>query len=949
VSQNYYKLYIDSVIELASTIVIKSEYAAQSINNRLLQLYGLVADEFDKTTWKYYLNLSGAYHHTDEIIEITSLDNLEKITFDRQTLLNHPATLEAYKFGSRYYRELVTSYPDMQQFILGCLYPVDINKAIQSEDGSVLSYPSYLVEINEESLIPNIEKWCKNFKARWTNSQFNVSDNLYAATNLGVMYLSLVPLIINLRLKACKTREVHSFHIRQYLASHGFLDVYIDFLTLKQKLFLYRNIAYIERNSGRAEIFKWLIQHLMTERNLPIAEYSMRHNTDTLESTYYSDPNFRRRDLNSVYSPATKALPVIDLKELLRREEPLAVSNPEYIIENSDNIKRKFENSLSSVVMTKVLESSVIDYTDSEKISIMEIKLGHWLYNSANNLYSAVINFKDPITSEEKTLSAFDAYVYWFYCYCKINGIDLQNIPNFFAYKVAKDEPIDALELSALVNDSKVPLDTIQYLIDNKIQQTEKISVEAFSSFIENVYWTHKRQTIFLSSIQNFDIRGQYQAVVDSLYKNEIIESLEVLENKDGIIYSSYDHWLAQKGLVNNNYSIDTYRVLFLEIFRAATGGDLNSTKDLAALQKAMVRLLQQLSSYSIQILTDINTSSIRNLGNSYVRLGDIIAKENPIHDVLAINVYCESVETEENNDLFIPVMPVGIKQTSNSTAIASERIEIETKVRPDKSNVLKNYAIRLGTMIINHSFVNPTAAGPIKFLPPYNQFFGLTDEDKRSIKDVYHQVFYDDDGQGRLETNLLIFRNHLSGFNPLRIIKPILNSFNYKYLPYKLSNKIKVSINSTIEGMLPNLGSLELEAYKLFSGESVTDLFKLLGGINFNNSFILFNGVMSLETEYIESLLGFGRTLNAFTLGIDRRTINAFSYIYDEQTITGFSYISDNQTLDFIRDIISKTTVHHPYMSGSLFNGFSLVNQNGESTYNIVGFTYNGQQVIWG
>ena len=75
-----------------------------------------------------------------------------------------------------------------------------------------------------------------------------------------------------------------------------------------------------------------------------------------------------------------------------------------------------------------------------------------------------------------------------------------------------------------------------------------------------------------------------------------------------------------------------------------------------------------------------------------------------------------------------------------------------------------------------------------------------------------------------------------------------------------------------------------------------------------------------------------------------------AVTFIYDNEEIslTDMEYVHDKASLNFVKDVISRTPHHHPYLPGSLFNGFSLVNSEGEAEYKIVGYSYNGQQIIW-
>ena len=258
-NDNYYKVYIDNCTQLASTIIIKSQDSVDGLNAYAHDQF-LLNDTVDvdlnlPNKFKYYLNISGQYHPLDTMMKVVSIDTLQTIDFTLENLLLNPATAVAYQYGSRQYQVLLSQYPNQELLIKGILYPVDINTAINAPDGTILGYPPNLVEDNEYSLISNLQTWINGFKLRWNNVQYGTSDVLYPATALGIMYLNILPAILTFRLQACKTNEAHSFHVRQYLASHNLLNNYIDNMSLEQTLFFYRNISYIERNSGKRAIF----------------------------------------------------------------------------------------------------------------------------------------------------------------------------------------------------------------------------------------------------------------------------------------------------------------------------------------------------------------------------------------------------------------------------------------------------------------------------------------------------------------------------------------------------------------------------------------------------------------------------------------------------------------------------------------------------------------------
>ena len=227
-SQNDYRLYIDECIQLAETLNIKSESTASSINDYMLIKYGpLSFDPDNPRTWKYYLNACGEYHATDPVLKIKSLDTQVEIDFTKANLNIHTETKRAYQYGSRYYTDLLLKYPEHKAIIHGVLYPAEMNKIIDQPNGTIMSYAPFLVEENEYSLIEEINEWLVGFHHRWYNKQFNISDSWYSAAVLGLMYTQLVSLILVLRLRKCMSSEAHSFHVKQYLKSHGWLDEYL--------------------------------------------------------------------------------------------------------------------------------------------------------------------------------------------------------------------------------------------------------------------------------------------------------------------------------------------------------------------------------------------------------------------------------------------------------------------------------------------------------------------------------------------------------------------------------------------------------------------------------------------------------------------------------------------------------------------------------------------------
>ncbi|MNU19562.1 hypothetical protein D3C71_77910 [compost metagenome] len=618
---NYYSIYVDSVLQLAETIVIKSQATVDAMNQYVMDYHGglTAVDTLDPRSWKYYRNVSGEYHSSDVPMQIVSMDTLEPIIFSKESLLVHRATARGYVYGTRQYRELVSRYPEQEMLILGILYPVDIDEAIDAPDFKILGYPPSFVEVNEYSLIARLQQWIDGYQIRWYNQQFGISDELYPATSLGIMYIYLAPAIITLRLEACKTNEAHSFHVRQYLASHGALDVFMDQLTLRQSLWLYRNIAYIERNSGQTNVFEWLIEHIMTERSLPIAEYVMRHNLREQPEEIYPKITFRKNHLN--LGLGSDPSDTKSLQDILFKEDKLAVDNPDVRLNEIDQIQSKFENSLSNVVLTKALESSMWDYSNATPYTMEDTLINHWLWLSSNGLYyQAVVAVNNPKTGERIPMVVKDAFIFMMYAFCKSVDIDLVTIPPMYAKRVQRIPTPTVDDLMSVVDHSYVKRQQAVDVLAVQPSIPTMISTEAFYNKCKEINDACQYQRKYIALQEHQYRRGLVHGMVSRIYSDNICQLAPV--------GTTYESWFAERNIKIEDFERDDLELAWLQLVKDATGMSLVTTNSLRALQAAMVRLMTQLSSYTVQFMREINETDIRVGDMPAVRIGDMLSKQ---------------------------------------------------------------------------------------------------------------------------------------------------------------------------------------------------------------------------------------------------------------------------------------------------------------------------------
>ena len=719
--------YIDDSKKLAKTIVIKSSVAAESINSDIkLKNSSFIIDDLDPSSWKYYLNISGSYHTLDEPMVITSLDTLEEITFSKESLAIHTATAKAYQFDSRYYYSLVNKYPNQVQLILGILYPCDINIAISSKDGTILSYPKYLVEEQESTLLIDLEDYIIRMLERWYIPAFNITDNLYTASFYAILYLNIFIKILNLRLARVKSSEAHSFHIREYLASHDYLDVYIPYMTLKQKLWLYRNLNYLFRNTGKVEQFKTLVQKLLTDRRIPLSEFTVRQLGD-FDDNYFPNLRIRRKPVNPEVNTADKKY--FELDDLYSIEDPLVYGNKDYLDTHNNKISEKLKLSLSNVLQTKDLESKMVDISDSVPFPLDEVLLYLWATMIDKGLYNAIVTFKDPKTSENISIEAKDAFIYMQYITLKSLGISTVNIPDFVNLRSVRSPKPLLAELLYFVDKSLINVVNAAVDIRNNFPDlTLTHSTSSFFNLGKNIFDECLRHWYIISHTEDLYERVYVENVALSMFETRLVTLVDQP--------TTVESFLTSRNLREYDYTYKEAEVLIQSIFNAATGLDIDNSKLLKNIQKAMIAIMKTLSSYTVQYITDINDSDIIPLNWSAIRLGNIVEDgEEYIYlpegvFIVDTNSNCKDdliIESIDNNDEIAKTiiqdledLSINLIESSNKTVVESINININ-KIDIDVTYDIMDTEVSNKTNFVGLEYFND-----------------LSDEDKKELVSIY-------------------------------------------------------------------------------------------------------------------------------------------------------------------------------------------------------------------
>ena len=679
VNSNYLKLYLDDVFSLAKTLTIKSNYSAEKINADLAVKYGKTSIDFnDKTSWKYYLNICGEYHPSDTPMYVTSLDTLQSIVFNKENLLRHPATRSGYNYNSRYYKELLERYPDQEMLILGILYPAKMEHAIQAVNYSVLAYNPELVEPQEEDLFRKINFFTTTFEKRWRINGFNYTQNLYEVSFFNTLCQMLTPTIVQLRNEAIGTHQAHSFLVRMHLASHQGLDEFIPYMTDEQRMWLYRNISYIENNPGTKDTFDKLIANILTARGIPVKSWDLVHiSNNLLEGKEHVKPQvaFESKYLNQQDDTRHIALPSVIQNKLINKAD----GNAEYELLYPTAVD-DFSFALSNRVKTKVLETTPLTLSEGTGVSEIDHALSLWVHASASNNFNVYTRINHPDTGAEITMSALDAYYVFLYAYAKSVGSNLEKIPLLIADN-APTWPVPSRDqIESLVVEEDVPVGFVDYVQNTTFPQKTFINLVQFQQAIPEMASAYEKALMVQALPQNITGKSSAVLVMDLLWSEKVYHLNEVGQDTQTYFQSK----LIDLGTMSQ----EQWSFFYKDLFTAVTGLKLESIEKQNDTHKAMVSIMERLLSYNTIFVSNSSSSVVKSIyttsllieenkqSDSTVYTVPIFSLEAILKEQQTTHVYdvevCKthvklSVDYEEVNELWMGGFIEQVQDTSQS------------------------------------------------------------------------------------------------------------------------------------------------------------------------------------------------------------------------------------------------------------------------------------------
>lgn len=597
-----YDIFLKNTIELSRTMIIKLDYVASAMNRKLTD-YGQPVP-FDKKEWRYYQHLSGVYNRFDDMMTITSLDTSENIVFNKENLKSHKKTRSVYLYRREYVDRLKARYPEQTMLIDGILKPVDIDKAIAASDGTILYYDHNKVEVQEHGLISGIEEWVRSFNYKYIMESLLEVDDLTAITMAGMLYAFLPNAILDLRTKVIRTDQTHSFHILAYLASNQRLDEFGPYLNLKQLMFLYKNILYIERNIGQQQTFDLLVDKLLTARNLPIYEYTLlQRDMDVADGNLYPEPVFSRQQLNLRNELSSRDLDIWEVDDVLHKERYLTPDNNAHIDRVNLETTNLMERSSISSIPTKLLEVSAIDPENIAPVKLIDVLVNEWLHQASTGGYSAVLEVLNPLNGDTLTLSTKQAFLFYIYAYMRgYLGIEMKGITPMRAVGVLRKEWIpDETYLKMLGSDPFNNWDVELEFFAKTAMDVDTQLTSANDFLLESIE-IEKRKSVrhqFTFQPHRYHDRNARR----TMYNYNYIDVLVDLREQGNATYQELFHTFAFE---YEYMTTEGWQDLSLEILDVATQYNSVARISITEIQSAMVRLFRRLSSYTVQFAEEV-------------------------------------------------------------------------------------------------------------------------------------------------------------------------------------------------------------------------------------------------------------------------------------------------------------------------------------------------------
>lgn len=393
----YFDVYHNEIFNFLRTVSIKFEPMKKVIEDGLLTSVNSTLLDFENNNY-YYERLMGNYIPSDTPMYVTSIDTGEQILFSKENLEKHPQTKAIYRIPNTEYDLLCQKYPTQKDLIKSIVYPVvSISQLKNSDPICYLNGDTSLLQSNEIlSIIEGINHFCNICYDRWWVKEYCFEEG-YPIAFYALMW-QLIPLIcFTKRMTNIKTASAHNYHIWEYLCSKG-LEDYRDILSIKQSLFLYRNMEYILANKGTMGNLFILADNILADFSIAlVGKYIYQQQIDRANLCRRTPEIISKQivSYNKSLSPDTSTFESVETINGRMYVKGIEVNNSsEYI----NNLEKRYGEVEEDRLPTKLLELRKEKVSTSYEALLIEFIFDTILYRYSQDKVEYYCDFVDPLT-----------------------------------------------------------------------------------------------------------------------------------------------------------------------------------------------------------------------------------------------------------------------------------------------------------------------------------------------------------------------------------------------------------------------------------------------------------------------------------------------------------------------------------------------------------------------
>jgi len=637
----------------------------------------------DYKTWKYYLNMAGIKHPTNNDVQVLVIETNTMQSLTAQVLIDNPATRSDLDLRLDSYNALLEAYPDDHLYINGCVNPVPVDVSTTALDGDIITYAAAYVEPQEISIIRELSDLIKGFLHRWYIVDYNITDELYMASVWGVLLTAVPGMIAGLRNRSANTSEAHSFHLEHFFRSH--LDIWaaVSSLPKREQWWLYRNLVWLMNNSGTRDAFDTLVTNVLTPAGIGVGLYELSISSSKHTKTPAVNlPNFirgvtefKRVGINKIYRSPT---PVINIPDTVGKELSVATNKllPDTI--TLDTLTAIETTALDTVAQirqpSKIIDFGVVELFNNHSKSPLLTILDNWLVDSHTGKYVLNTTFQDTSNNKTYRLNAKTGVLLFYYLMYTRLGITNPTLGVVISNDILKQTIAPGVLLSGTLGGSGR-----QYVVNaiSKLPSTGVIrTAPAYRDKLDSIFTYYGSVWELDSNVDNTFLSADIKHMVSKVYQpTSIVVSptstpIRDILNANGIV-------------VDATSGYDTMKVM-ADLLLAFTGHHIDEAIVIRETYNNYKTMLDRLTSHTEQVVTpDVIDSA---MGSPYTTLsvnkpaiGYLAVTAGSIDKILEDN---NGVMTAAGNTQILNPQLVGRQTTPTGIHTAAKNVKVTASCR---------------------------------------------------------------------------------------------------------------------------------------------------------------------------------------------------------------------------------------------------------------------------